>query len=108
MVRPAVSLGGVETTICAPAVTSHAKMSPEERTRIGVTNALLRLSVGIEHVEDLLEDMEQALASNFSAGALDGITVDDSALMSDIHASSAYRANLVKVMTGRAVEAAIS
>jgi cystathionine beta-lyase len=62
LIRAAVSLGGVETTICAPAVTSHAKMSPEERTRIGVTDALLRLSVGIEHVEDLLEDMEQALA----------------------------------------------
>jgi len=51
-------------------------------------------------------DMEQALASNFSAGALDGITVDDSDLMSDIHASSAYRANLVKVMAKRAVTAA--
>jgi aerobic carbon-monoxide dehydrogenase medium subunit len=51
-------------------------------------------------------DMEQALASDFSAGALDGITVDDSDLMSDIHASSAYRANLVKVMAKRAVTAA--
>ena len=52
------------------------------------------------------ESMEQALAGNFSAGALDGITVDDSDLMADIHASSAYRANLVKVMAKRAVTAA--
>lgn len=52
------------------------------------------------------EGMEQALASNFSAGALDGVTVDDADLMSDIHASSAYRANLVKVMAKRAVAAA--
>lgn len=61
LIRPAVSLGGVESTICAPAVTSHAKLTPEERARIGVTDALLRLSVGIEHAEDLLEDLEQAL-----------------------------------------------
>jgi len=61
LIRPAVSLGGVETTICAPAVTSHAKMSPEERQRIGVTDALLRLSVGIEDSDDLISDLEQAL-----------------------------------------------
>ncbi|SOE16683.1 carbon-monoxide dehydrogenase medium subunit [Hoeflea halophila] len=52
------------------------------------------------------EGMEQALASNFSAEALDSVTVDDADLMSDIHASSAYRANLVKVMARRAVAAA--
>ncbi|WP_420407423.1 FAD binding domain-containing protein [Hoeflea sp.] len=51
------------------------------------------------------EGMEQALASDFSAGALDGVSVDDSDLMSDIHASAAYRANLVKVMAKRAVAA---
>jgi carbon-monoxide dehydrogenase medium subunit len=51
-------------------------------------------------------DMEQALASDFSAGSIDGVTVDDSNLMSDIHASAAYRANLVKVMAKRAVGAA--
>ena len=62
LIRPAVSLGGVETTICAPAVTSHAKMTPDERARVGVSDALLRLSVGIEDPEDLLEDLERALA----------------------------------------------
>ena len=61
IVRPAVSLGGVETTICAPAVTSHAKMSAEERRCVGVTDALLRLSVGIEHIDDLFGDFDQAL-----------------------------------------------
>jgi cystathionine beta-lyase len=61
IVRPAVSLGGVETTICAPAVTSHAKMSAEERQRVGVTDTLLRLSVGIEHIDDLIADFDQAL-----------------------------------------------
>ena len=61
LIRPAVSLGGVDTIICAPCETSHAKMSAEERRRIGVSDALLRLSVGIEHVEDIVEDLSQAL-----------------------------------------------
>lgn len=61
LIRPAVSLGGVETIICAPCETSHAKMSVEERRRIGVSDALLRLSVGIEHPDDLITDLRQAL-----------------------------------------------
>jgi cystathionine beta-lyase/cystathionine gamma-synthase len=61
LIRPAVSLGGVETIICAPCETSHAKMSAEERRRIGVSDALLRLSVGIEHPDDLIADLTQAL-----------------------------------------------
>ena len=61
LIKPAVSLGGIETTICAPAVTSHAKMTQAERKRTGITPSLLRLSVGIENVDDLLEDIEKAL-----------------------------------------------
>ncbi|MCX5851721.1 MAG: PLP-dependent aspartate aminotransferase family protein [Deltaproteobacteria bacterium] len=61
IIRPAVSLGGVETLICAPAETSHAKISADERRRIGVTDDLLRLSVGIENVDDLINDLKQAL-----------------------------------------------
>ena len=61
LIRPAISLGGVETIICAPSETSHAKISAEERRRIGITDALLRLSVGIEHVDDLISDLTQAL-----------------------------------------------
>jgi cystathionine beta-lyase len=61
LIKPAVSLGGIETTICSPAVTSHAKLSAAERQRIGVTDSLLRLSVGIEQVDDLLEDMQAGL-----------------------------------------------
>ena len=62
LIRPAVSLGGVETTICAPAQTSHVKMSSVEREQVGITDALLRLSVGIEHADDLIADLTQALA----------------------------------------------
>lgn len=61
LIKPAVSLGGIETTICSPALTSHARMSAAERERIGITGSLLRLSVGIEQVDDLLEDIDKAL-----------------------------------------------
>ena len=62
LIKPAVSLGGIESTICSPAVTSHAKISAAERKRIGITDALLRLSVGIEQVDDLVEDLERAMS----------------------------------------------
>jgi len=61
LITPAVSLGGVETLICCPAETSHIRISAEERDRIGIPDSLLRLSVGIENVEDLIEDLEKAL-----------------------------------------------
>jgi len=61
LIVPALSLGGIESTICAPAQTSHRKMSFEARNRIGVTDRLLRLSIGIEHPDDLLADINQAL-----------------------------------------------
>jgi cystathionine beta-lyase len=60
LIKPAVSLGGIETTICDPARTSHAKVTSEVRTRQGITDNLLRLSVGIENVDDLMEDIKQA------------------------------------------------
>ncbi len=60
VIQPALSLGGIETTICAPAVTSHVKISAAERERIGISDRLLRLSVGIEHVDDLMADLQQA------------------------------------------------
>ena len=62
LILPAVSLGGVESIICSPAKTSHARLAPEERRRIGISDSLLRLSVGIEHVDDLIADLRQALA----------------------------------------------
>jgi cystathionine beta-lyase len=51
----------VDTTICSPAVTSHATISREERERLGITDSLFRLSVGIEHMDDLIADLEQEL-----------------------------------------------
>jgi cystathionine beta-lyase len=62
LIEPALSLGGIESTICSPALTSHRKMSEEERKRIGITDRVVRLSVGIEHIDDLIEDIDQALS----------------------------------------------
>jgi cystathionine gamma-lyase/cystathionine beta-lyase/cystathionine gamma-lyase/homocysteine desulfhydrase len=58
----AESLGGVETLISHPATMTHASVPPERRAQIGITNDLVRVSVGIEDVDDLKEDLEQALA----------------------------------------------
>lgn len=58
----AVSLGGVESILSYPAKMSHAAMEPEERAKRGITDGLLRFSVGLEHEEDLIADFEQALA----------------------------------------------
>ena len=57
------SLGGVETLISHSATTTHAALSREERERIGITEGLVRISVGIEDVDDLLADLDQALAA---------------------------------------------
>ena len=59
----AVSLGGSETLITHPATTTHYAISPEERAAGGITPATLRLSVGIEHVDDLIADITHALAA---------------------------------------------
>lgn len=57
----AVSLGGVESILSYPATMSHAAMPPEERRRRGISDALVRLSVGLESARDLIADLEQAL-----------------------------------------------
>lgn len=57
----APSLGGVETLITRPATTSHAGMSPSDRAAAGITDDLVRLSVGIEDAQDLIDDFAQAL-----------------------------------------------
>ncbi len=55
-------LGGVETLSSHPATMTHASIPPDERQRIGITDGLVRISVGIEDVEDLIADLDQALA----------------------------------------------
>lgn len=57
----AESLGGVETLICHPATMTHAAVGAEGRARLGITDGLMRISVGIEDVEDIVADLDQAL-----------------------------------------------
>jgi cystathionine gamma-lyase len=56
----AESLGGVESLIELPAIMTHASVPPEERQKIGLTDGLIRISVGIENCDDLLEDLQEA------------------------------------------------
>ena len=60
LIKRAISLGGVESTVTSPTKTSHVKMSAADREAIGVTDQLVRLSVGIEDVQDLIDDIKQA------------------------------------------------
>ncbi|MGB5498107.1 MAG: aminotransferase class I/II-fold pyridoxal phosphate-dependent enzyme [Maribacter sp.] len=61
LIKPTMSLSGVESTVLLPTLTSHALISPEERKNQGITDGLIRFSVGIEEPEDLIADIEQAL-----------------------------------------------
>ena len=61
IIKPSMSLAGVESTILMPTLTSHTSLSAEERKKQRISDNLLRLSVGIENVEDIIGDINQAL-----------------------------------------------
>ena len=61
MIVPATSLGDVHSMVLHPATTSHRQMAPKRRERLGIGDGLLRLSIGIEAVDDIIGDLEQAL-----------------------------------------------
>jgi cystathionine beta-lyase/cystathionine gamma-synthase len=61
LIKRAISLGGVESTVTSPVKTSHSKMTAQERLVVGVTDNLVRFSVGIEETQDLIDDIKQAL-----------------------------------------------
>ena len=58
------SLGGVESLVCHPATMTHASIPRELRLKVGITDNLIRLSVGLEHIDDLLADLDQAIAAS--------------------------------------------
>jgi O-acetylhomoserine (thiol)-lyase len=58
-----VNLGDAKTLCCHPASTTHRQMKPEEQVRAGASPEAIRISVGIEHIDDILADLEQALAN---------------------------------------------
>ena len=57
------NLGDAKSLITHPATTTHQRLSEEERSALGITDGLIRLSVGLEDAEDIKEDLEQALAA---------------------------------------------
>ena len=59
----AESLGGVETLVSHPATMTHAALGPEGRRAAGITDGLVRLSIGIEDAQDLVADLDQALSA---------------------------------------------
>ena len=63
IIKLAVSLGGTESLACHPASTTHSGIDAETRARIGVTDGLIRFSIGVEHEDDLIADLAQALAT---------------------------------------------
>jgi O-acetylhomoserine (thiol)-lyase len=56
-----VNMGDAKSLACHPASTTHRQLSPEEQLKVGVTPEMIRLSVGIEHIDDIIEDLAQAL-----------------------------------------------
>ena len=62
LVRHGPSLGGVESLACLPSFTSHVQLGPEGRARAGIPEGLVRISAGIEDIEDLWADVDQAIA----------------------------------------------
>lgn len=63
----AESLGGVESLVCHPATMTHAAMEAEARAKAGIGDGLVRLSVGIEHPDDLIDDLSRGLDSALAA-----------------------------------------
>lgn len=63
IIQPALSLGGVESLICSPVTTSHRSLSGEQRHGLGINDNLLRLSVGIEDADDLINDIKLAIST---------------------------------------------
>jgi methionine-gamma-lyase len=63
--KSAVSLGGTETLLCHPASTTHSGVPKEVREAVGVTEGLLRTSIGLEHPDDLIADLEVAFKAAF-------------------------------------------
>ena len=69
LIKRLVNLGDAKSLACHPASTTHRQMSAEEQRKAGVTPEMIRLSVGIEHIDDIIADLDQAL------DAADGLRV---------------------------------
>ena len=68
LIKRLVNLGDAKSLACHPASTTHRQMSAEEQRKAGVTPGMIRLSIGIEHVDDIIADLDQALAATITGG----------------------------------------
>jgi O-acetylhomoserine (thiol)-lyase len=59
-----VNIGDAKSLACHPATTTHRQLNPQELARAGVSEDLVRLSIGIEHIDDIIADLDQALAAS--------------------------------------------
>ncbi len=73
LVKRVVNLGDCKTLACHPASTTHRQMSVDEQSRAGVTQETIRLSIGIEHIDDILADLDQALDAAVEGGGVEGV-----------------------------------
>jgi O-succinylhomoserine sulfhydrylase len=64
MISITANLGDSRSIVTHPASTTHSKLTAEERQQVGITNGLVRLSVGLEHYEDIISDVSQALENS--------------------------------------------
>jgi O-acetylhomoserine (thiol)-lyase len=71
LIKRLVNLGDAKSLACHPASTTHRQMSAEEQCNAGITPDMIRLSVGIEHIDDILADLSQALDAAIGIGATD-------------------------------------
>jgi O-acetylhomoserine (thiol)-lyase len=62
LVTRLVNLGDAKSLACHPASTTHRQMSPAQQQRAGVSPEMIRLSIGIEHIDDIVDDLSQALS----------------------------------------------
>jgi len=68
LIKRLVNLGDAKSLACHPASTTHRQMSAEEQRKAGVTPEMIRISVGIEHIDDIIDDLDRALSASKSAG----------------------------------------
>jgi O-acetylhomoserine (thiol)-lyase len=61
LIKRLVNIGDAKSLVCHPATTTHHELSPDEQLKAGVRPDMIRLSIGIEHVDDIIEDIDQAL-----------------------------------------------
>ena len=97
-----VNLGDAKSLACHPASTTHRQMSPEEQRKAGVLPEMIRLSIGIEHIDDIIADLDQALDAS-DAGRNEGR--DPKAVLFDEKPNGCIKIGLINNMSDEGLKA---